>query len=642
MRKLVLLLYGISFLSNCFSREEQPDSLLTLLKNSKEDTARVNILNQLSLKYSNSSPEISLNYATQAKQLAETTDYPQGLAYALKNIGIFYYTNADYIQTLTWWDESLKQFEKIQDKKGIANVLSNLGAMYENQGNDAKALDYYLKALKYAEEIHDTLRLMTLLNNIGMLYSNKKEGSTALGYYLKALPLSEAIGDNNDIATVILNIGEIYLERNEDSLALKYFKRSVKAYKNSKDLSYPLNDIAKVYEKRKDYPAALQYHQQALDIATKSSTRLEMSQSLQGVARVYALQKNVSKAIRAYKDAEALAIDIRANYELENIYEGLADTYGNVRDFANAYKYQALLTSIKDTLYNEETDKKITSLQFNFEIQKKQDEIDLLTKDNQLKKEQASRSGLLLLAFIIIFLIFFVIVRQQQHKLYLKQKIMKEEFRKQLMQSQIEMQEYMSATLSEELHDNVGQLLSSAKLLLSIGSKELENIPEPIKTADQTITKALQELRSLSRSLSKEWLQEFNLVENLQAEKDRINAARNITVTITSGYNKLPLTPATQVMLFRVVQEALQNSIKHASPKNISIEIKMKDDRCGLHIKDDGVGFNVAAARKESLGLRNMEHRIQLLGGSIEWQSSENIGTLILIEIPVDNKAAIS
>ncbi|HEX5151912.1 MAG TPA: ATP-binding protein [Parafilimonas sp.] len=215
------------------------------------------------------------------------------------------------------------------------------------------------------------------------------------------------------------------------------------------------------------------------------------------------------------------------------------------------------------------------------------------------------------------------------------------QFKQELLQSQLETQEYSFNQISQELHDNIGQLLSSTKLLLNIGTMELPTIPDSIKTAQETVSKAIQDLRSLSKSLSKEWLQEFNLVENLQAEKDRINAARNITVEVSSEYNKLPLSPEAQVMLFRVVQEALQNSIRHASPKHINIEIKNKGHHFELNIQDDGAGFNVEAAKKESLGLRNMEHRVQLLNGTVKWQSSENIGTSILIEIPVDDKASL-
>lgn len=218
---------------------------------------------------------------------------------------------------------------------------------------------------------------------------------------------------------------------------------------------------------------------------------------------------------------------------------------------------------------------------------------------------------------------------------------MQEDFQKQLMQSQIEVQEYTSAALSQELHDNIGQLLSSTKLLLGIASMEMETVPDTIKTAEQTVGKAIVDLRSLSKSLNKEWLHQFNLIENLEAEKERINAARNIKVELKSQYEKLPLEPDAQVMLFRVVQEALQNSIKHSFAKHITIQIKNTDAHFELTIEDDGRGFDIEKAKKESLGLRNMQHRTQLLGGTIEWKQGENNGTIILIKIPMDEKGAL-
>ncbi|MEO8712543.1 MAG: ATP-binding protein [Parafilimonas sp.] len=97
----------------------------------------------------------------------------------------------------------------------------------------------------------------------------------------------------------------------------------------------------------------------------------------------------------------------------------------------------------------------------------------------------------------------------------------------------------------------------------------------------------------------------------------------------------MPLEPEAQVMLFRVVQEALQNSIKHAFPKHIVIQIKNTNNHFELSIEDDGRGFDIESAKKESLGLRNMQHRTELLGGTIEWTAAETKGTMITILIPV-------
>jgi two-component system NtrC family sensor kinase len=408
MRKLIFFFSGILFFSNCFSQERETDSLILLLKNTKEDSTRVDILNKIAALYLNTSPDTTIIHATQAKQLAEDISYIPGLAYALKNIGLGYYMQADYVQTLTYWNKSLEKFKAAGDKKGTANILSNLGAVYYNQGDDAKALDYYLKALQFAEEIKDTLRMATSLNNIGAVYFNQKNShEKALDYYLKALPLSEAIGDD-DIGTILVNIGEIYYEKNNDTLSMGYFK---KAGKYPDVASYSLNGIAKVYERKKDYSNALKYHQQALNIAAKVSAKLEMSQSYRGLAETYLLINNVSKALEDYKNAEQLAKDIDANYELEKIYKGLSDTYAAMNDYADAYKYQSLLTSIKDTLYNDEKDKKFASLQFNFEMQKKQTEIDLLTKDKtlkdlDLKTQKTVRNSLIAVLSLVILLVF--------------------------------------------------------------------------------------------------------------------------------------------------------------------------------------------------------------------------------------------
>jgi signal transduction histidine kinase len=461
MRKFIFFLIGILFFINCFSQDQQTDSLLVLMKNVKEDTARVDILNQVAASYFNSSPENAIKYATQAKTLAENVKYTNGLAYALKNIGIAYYMQGDYMQTLSFWNESLEQFKKANDKKGMANILSNLGAVYYNKGDDPKAIDYYLRALNYAEEIKDTLRLITVFNNIGAVYVNKPSAhDTALHYYLKALPLAEGTNDNNLIGTITVNIGEIYLEKGKDTLALNYFERSVKAYGNSENLPSPLNEIAKVYEKRKDYATALTYNQQALELATKLSAKLDMSQSLQGLGSVYAHQKNIPKALAAYKEAKSIADEIAANYELEKIYKGLADIYAGINNYAEAYKYQSLLITLKDTLYNAEKDKKFASLLFNFEIQKKQSEIDLLTKDKSLqelnlKRQKTVRNSLIAVLSLVI-LVVFVLFRN--YRIIDKTNAMLDSQKKELERTLNELQTRQAQLIQSEKMASLGEL----------------------------------------------------------------------------------------------------------------------------------------------------------------------------------------
>lgn len=247
--------------------------------------------------------------------------------------------------------------------------------------------------------------------------------------------------------------------------------------------------------------------------------------------------------------------------------------------------------------------------------------------------------GAAILIFIVLtlFIIFFVVVFQRNRKFNIQEKEQLQlSFQKELLKTQLETQENTFHQIGEELHDNIGQLLSSTRMLLGITERSLTEVPDTLRTADQTLAKAIQDLRMLSKSLNHEWLHQFNVLDNLEAEVLRINAARTVDIQLNTSVNTLPLNPESQVMLFRIIQEALHNSIKHAEATIISISISLADDIKVL-IKDDGKGFNVNETGPTGIGLLNMTHRTSLLGGSISWSSLPGQGTEVSILLPVTN-----
>ncbi len=213
------------------------------------------------------------------------------------------------------------------------------------------------------------------------------------------------------------------------------------------------------------------------------------------------------------------------------------------------------------------------------------------------------------------------------------EEIMKPELKNELLQIKFEIQEYSIRHASREINDNIGQLLSSAKMLMGIGFMELSAVPDSLATAEQTIGKAIQDLRSLSKSLNKKLLGEFDLVDSLEAELELLNIAGNKKIQLISEYKTLPLQPEEQVILFGIIQEVLLNAIKHAA-KNIVIRINSINDCLELSIEDDGKGFDVEELKTGRPGLRNIEYRVQLLNGRIEWKSKENNRTEIRIFVP--------
>ncbi|MBC7912612.1 MAG: tetratricopeptide repeat protein, partial [Pyrinomonadaceae bacterium] len=387
----------------------------------KQDTTEVNNLLEQAKTHFNSDPGKAISLGLKARDLAVKIKFSKGEAYALKNIGIAYYIRGDYDQTLNYWQQSLKTFKSINDELGEANLLSNIGSVYFNRANELKALEYNLKSLSVSEKINNKLRIATALVNIGAVYYNKlATHDKALKYYLRALPLTEEIKDNSAIGTVNANIGEIYFEQGNDSLALFYFKKSLVAYKGTENMPYALNAVGKVYLKKGDYEEAIKNHTQALGLAEKLNGKLDIAQSLLGLANATQKIGDDKQAISFYKKVEPLALEIKSLIELKDSYKGFAASYAQMGDFSNAYIYQSKLTNIKDSLYNIESDKRIAGLQFDFDIQKKQGEIDLLVKDKKLQElnldRQRSIRNSLIGGLFLVFIIAFIIFRNYQLK----------------------------------------------------------------------------------------------------------------------------------------------------------------------------------------------------------------------------------
>ena len=405
-----------------FGQVKEIDSIKSVIRTSKEDTNKVNSILLLSKKYFSEEPGEAIRIATQARNLAEKIKFKKGEAYALKNIGIGYYMQGKYLETFENWNKSMKCFDALGNQQGVANILSNIGSVYFDQGDDANALDNYLKSLKISEAINDSFRIATALGNIGNVYLNKNATlDKALAYYLKALPISYKLGDNNLVGTTSVGIGEVYFKKENYDSALFYFNKSLIAYNGTEAVPYSLNQIGRVYTKRKNFQMAVENHSQAYELGKKLDAKRDMIQSLLGLGASYYEAGDFKKAITSYSEAETLSLNIGLKGdELKETYQGLAVSFAKLNDYGNAFKYQTLLTGIKDTLYNLASDKKLASIQFDFDIQKKQGQIDLLTKDQELKEKEISRQKLVRNGFVggfLVVLIFGGVVFKQRNKI---------------------------------------------------------------------------------------------------------------------------------------------------------------------------------------------------------------------------------
>jgi signal transduction histidine kinase len=245
--------------------------------------------------------------------------------------------------------------------------------------------------------------------------------------------------------------------------------------------------------------------------------------------------------------------------------------------------------------------------------------------------------GAAIFSVLVFFIILFIVLYQRRYYRFLREKeTLHSNFQSEILKTQLETQEETFYQIGEEIHDNIGQLLSSTKLLLGITERSLPSIPAPLKTAQDTLGKAIIEIRALSKSLNKEWLHQFNLIQNLETEIERINTANVVKIQLYTTVKVLPLSPEAQIMLFRIIQEAMHNGIKHSNAKVLSINIDISDS-IFISIIDDGSGFQINKNSHQGVGIINMKHRTTLLGGNISWKPRQEGGTEVQIYLPTQN-----
>jgi signal transduction histidine kinase len=246
--------------------------------------------------------------------------------------------------------------------------------------------------------------------------------------------------------------------------------------------------------------------------------------------------------------------------------------------------------------------------------------------------------GMVMETLIISFgLIYQYRVYRKEKQLYLKEKQeLQVNFDKLLLESKYEIQEQTLKNISEEIHDNIGQVLSLVKLNLThqyIDEKNEHNNPN--HGSVQLLSKAIQDLRDLSKTLDAGYVMDMGLVKSIEYELEQVKRLGGYETRLTLQGEMFRLEPQKELIIFRMYQEILNNIIKHAKAKTISVSIQYNIEYLHLTVSDDGCGFDAKAVEangKAGLGIRNLYHRSMLLGANIHITSGP--GTSITIKIP--------
>lgn len=467
MKKLlfVTLLIGM-FGCLCFSQVTKIDSLKILIRKAKDDTTKVNQLNQLAREYMYSYPDSSFLFSTQAHELAEKQKWKKGIANSILIRAYLKLMKGDIDTALLWSNQSLVLCEEDEDKSGQAAALNVIAFVYEDRGDFTNSLENQIKALNLVQELGDKARIAVHQGNIGNIYNKQGDFPRALEYYLKALRINEDLGDKSGIATNRQNAGLVYLNLGDFNKALEYFFKSLKLMEelgNKYNAAVTLNNIGSAYSGLEDNSKVLEYYLRSLKISEELGDKVSTSRTIgnigleyyelgnypdalnsflkasniaeeigdkyllaawtDGVGQVYMKTGKFKMAEAAFKRAIILAESIGAKDILRQFEENISDLYSAIKEHDLALVHYKKSMQLKDTLFNQEKAKEITKKAMTYEFDKKealarieQEKKDALTR-KELQRQKLIRSALTIgFSIVLVFAAVFFIQRNKIKK----------------------------------------------------------------------------------------------------------------------------------------------------------------------------------------------------------------------------------
>lgn len=380
----ILFFILIIFISlSVYSQENRKeiDSLLNIL-NKADDHSKIDILNNLSMKYWNYSLDSSFYFANEALNLAHIQQYKKGISDAYNRIGNVYSFQDEQEKALEFYQKSLDIRLELKDSEGISNIYNNIAIAYYSQNQLGIALDYYYKALKeskqrndksdiasyyssvgniyYAlndytnaiknfsysielvKELKNDVALADIYNLLGNIYSDISSYEEALSYFLKALEIYEKQDDKSGISMLYNNLGIIYQKLKENDKALDYYKKSLSmdeasGYKEGQ--ASALNNIGTAYDEQGNKEKALDYYNKALEINKELNLKKGIATALNNIGLIYLDLGNFEKSYANLVESADISREIKDQYSLSNNYNNLANLFLQQDNSNEAQKY---------------------------------------------------------------------------------------------------------------------------------------------------------------------------------------------------------------------------------------------------------------------------------------------------------------
>lgn len=640
MRKLLLVLFLAPLFS--FSQNGAIDSLKKVLAAAKADTTKAAIYYQLAMELQRMDPAASQRMIDQSLTLAQKTNYYRGMA----DIYYFKAVQSSFTGNFAAMKENAEKCLEISKKHNFpirtAAAYNGLGVYYWQTGNYTEAIKNHLAALKIREQLKDENGIAKSLGNLGLVYLDNEKLKEAEYYALRGLEMGKKIGDENIVINCLHTLANLYSAKKDYRKALTYDLEAepiCRKEDNKRGLSQIYSSMAHCYERMQQYDKALSYQLKVLELDKFFGDNKQISDTYSNIGEIYKDKGNYAEAVTWLK--KSLQLSQQTQYKLgeKNTWLTLSQVYektGNFREALSAYqKYQ----EINAATINENNDKQIAQMQTQYETEKKEARINLLNKENTIQKLSIGSRNKTIGIIAALFLLSAILAGLFFYRNKLRQKAKELKQQDILTKAVVDAEENERKRIASDLHDGVGQLFSAVKMNLG-GLFERISIPreEDRFLAENTLAlvdESCKEVRSISHQMMPNMLLRSGIASDLKSFIEKIDSdTLKVNLEATGFKNKLESNVET--MLYRIIQETINNVIKHAKATKLDIILTRNDAGIGARITDNGIGFDVT--KKDSfagIGLKNIATRIEYLKGAIKYISAPGEGTTVLIEVPV-------
>ncbi len=644
MKKLLFL---ILLSSSIFAQDKHYIDSVKALTQSKIDTIRFGAYTELTWVLKDINKTEALNYANNLLSEASQSSKQKWIAQGYNDIGIVYLRMGDLKKSLYNLEKSLAIREKLGDKKDIASSLSKIANIKTDDGKYGEALEMQLKTLKLYEELNIQPYIAHICNNIGQLYNTINKFSQSNTYLQRAYGIEKEIGDVYGMPITLAVMGSNYSDLQQPDSAIKYLSEAKRLFKGVEDYaSYSIacNNLGLLFRRLKNNKKGKENYNEAIQVSKQIGDSSGVALFENNLANILIEEKNFDEAEHILFNSLKLSKRLGAGENILKIYQSLTGLYIQKKDPKNADFYFDLYRQQKDSIFSAQTAVQLSEAQTKFDVEKKDLELAKNKAELEAKEKQAFTKNIIIISIIVLCVLLFIsgllFYRkkqvEQQAKLDAEIACQKDIRTKAILDAE----EKERRRIAQDLHDGVGQLLSAAKLNLSnLDSKIIAQTEEQklaLQNALSLVDDSVKEVRAVSHNMMPNTLIKLGLASAVREFITKLGNAPSLKVDLEIVGLDNRLDNQVETVLYRVIQEIVNNIIKHAQASQISMQLIRHETELNIMIEDNGVGFDTNQLDNyEGIGLKGIQTRIEFLNGTVHFDSTLGRGTTIIIDIPL-------